>query len=152
MSNRIVSVIKNKDIEYDKLHFQYFPGRFIREVYGGNEEDKLLIKNSPHYNLLKQYQKIGREVLDIHTNYYKMQSRWGRADKWIHGKTSRFLTMYDHIKNKGPIGRVSVVEEPLYERVFDSGYEIYDGHHRVSVYVALDYEIIKCKIVKIKFK
>lgn len=152
MANRTVNVIRNIDVEYDKLHFQYFPSRFIREVYGGNDEDKLLIKHSPHYDLLVRYQNIGNKVLDLPTNYYKMQSQWGRKDGWIHGKTSKFLNMYEHIKRNGPIGRVSIVEDPLYERVFEDGYEIYDGHHRASIYVALGYEIIKCKVVTVKFK
>lgn len=152
MAKRTVSTIRNQDIRYDELHFQYFPSRFIREVYGGNEEDKLLICNSPHYSFLKGYQEIGKKVLDNKTNYHIMQSRWGRSDKWIHGKAGRFITMYEHIKNNGPISRVSVVEEPLYERVFDSGYEIYDGHHRATIYVVLGYEIIKCRVVAVKFE
>lgn len=152
MSNRTVSVIENKDIKSGALHFQYVPGRFIREIYGADEETKLLIHNSPHYSFLKEYQKTGKKVLDNKTNYYIMHSRWGRSDKFIHGKASRFLAMYEHVKKSGPIGRIYVVKEPLYERTFDSGYEIYDGHHRASIYAVLGHKIIKCVIVAVKFK
>ncbi len=81
-----------------------------------------------------------------------MQSSWGREDSYIRNKASKFIAMYEHVKKNGHIGRVYVVREPLYERVFESGYEIYDGHHRSSIYVVLGYEVIKCKIVNVKFK
>lgn len=146
---RNLETIQIKDIPCEELHFQYVPGRFNREVYGGNDDDMLLVRHSPHYSFLKEYQRIGRDVLKTDSDYYKMHSLWNRERRWIEKKMDRFINLYEDIKKNGHRDKIIVVEEPLYEKKFDSGYEIYDGHHRASICAVLGHDKVSCKIVKI---
>jgi hypothetical protein len=148
-NRRIVNNIRNDRIAVDELHFQYFPGRFIRDLYG-SDGNMMLVKNSPHYSFLQKYDEIGDDVLKFHTDYYKMHNAWGRDDRFIHAKTSKFINLYKLIKKDKFNKRIMVVENPLYERVFDSGYEIYDGHHRASIYAFLGQKEIDCQVVNVK--
>ena len=151
MTNRKVTVLKALDISPDDLHFQYFPGRFIREVYG-NDGNMMLVKNSPHYSFLEKYVEIGDAIRSMKdTNYYKMQHMWGRGDKYITKKINKIIRLYEQIKKNGLKRKVQIVEEPLYERVFDEGYEIYDGHHRAAVCALLRYDVISCEMVTVDF-
>ena len=151
MTKKVIKVIKNKDIKLKELHFQYFPSRFIREVYG-SDGNMMLVKNSPHCDFLIQYEKVGKEVYKANTNYYKMQKAWGRDERYILKKMKKLTGLYDSIKKNGLKVKVQVLEEPLYKRVFDDGYEIYDGHHRASVCFILGYKKIKCEVITVKFK
>lgn len=149
--NHIINTIRTEDISFDELHFQYFPSRFIREVYG-DDGNMMLVKNSPHCDFLKQYEKIGEEVYKNNTNYYKMQKGWGRDEKYILKKMKKLVGLYNDIKKDGLKVKIRALEAPLYSKVFDSGYEIYDGHHRASVCCILGYKTIACEVIKVIIK
>lgn len=143
--------IKQLSISISKLHFQYVPKEFHKEFYKGSTKDMMKVENSPHYSFIKLYSEIGGKIFKEYNNtdYIKMMKKWGRDDKHNVWKMKRFIDTYTSIKRQGFYGQLSVLEEPLYEKLFEDGFEIYHGHHRSAICLLIGMMDVPCKIFRV---
>ena len=143
--------IKKKYIEIDRLHFQYIPDEFLKEVYPGPEEEMMNLVNSPHYRFLKLYEKIGTEIWKFYeeTDYVKLMKFWGRDDKYNRDKVTKFIKTYKSIRKQGLQKRIILLDKPMYKQFFKEGYEIYHGHHRAVICKFLGIKKVPCTISKL---
>ena len=137
------------DIDISKIKAQYNPDRFKywESIYDGPNEEVLNMLYSPHYIFLDQYLKHGINNLEK-TSYYKLQKLYGRKDKWIRKKINKFIKLFEDISNKGYKNRIIILRKPLVNNTYNNGFEIFEGHHRVSICNILKYKRIKCKVLK----
>jgi hypothetical protein len=132
----------------------------------GKEDRK--IKNTPHFKLLKQYEKDRN--LDLRkTDYFLFAKKHlGHFGNWF-GETDDegiirhikgFLAIYDDIKNNGfsyKRGKIIVYKtvigvtnrdkygrpHPPTKTYEPKDYEIFEGHHRAAILLALGYKEIE---------
>jgi len=134
MPKKKETVLREDNLILEDIKAQYNPKRFKfwKSLHVGPEEHVLDLEYSPHYRFLVQYdvenEKLGKWCKD--TPYFKMHSLYGRDKLWIYAKISTFIELFESMKTTGFKGRISVVETPVHKNVYNSGYEIYEGHHR----------------------
>lgn len=128
------------------LHFQYIPEKFFKDLYPGSESDMLKLHNTPHYRFLKLYEELGKDIWDCYeeTDYFKLMKRWGRDDKFSRKKIKRLIGNYRSILKDGLQSNITVLNEPLYKKHFNKGYEIWNGHHRAVICCVLGYKNLNC--------
>ncbi len=125
------------------LKAQYNPERFHmwKSLHLGPEEDVLHMMYSPHYRFLRGHEEA----------YWKLQRMYGRNSKWIKNKIKKFRGVYDSIKKIGFTGTYAMIlEKPLVKNEYNKGFEIYEGHHRVSIALNLGLDTIPCEIIRRK--
>ena len=130
-------------IEPEKLRAQYNPERFHiwKSLHDAPGKDFLHMLYSPHYRFL----------LDSNDKtYYQLQKKFGRNDKWIKKKIEKFIGVYESIMKRGFIENVSALEKPIVQNKFNNSFEIFEGHHRVAIALALGIKVIPCEIVRRK--
>ena len=150
MSKKIKD-IKIKNIDIDRIYFQYIPEKFFKEIYSGDPGEMLSLGNSPHYKLLVLYDKIGKDIWKCYkdTDYVKLQRLWGRSNKYCRKKISKFIKTYKSIRKYGLKKHIVVLDKPMYKQFFIDGYEIYHGHHRAVIYKILGFKKIRCMISRL---
>lgn len=143
-----VKFLRNKTISIDKLFFQYTPGRIPEDLFCGTREEMMNVKNTPHFRFVKLYLEIGNKILEKYkeTDYCKLMIYWNRTDKHNKWKIKRFIKTINYIKQTKKVNTISVLDKPMHQKMFNDGYEIYHGHHRVAVWAALNHQNIKCKV------
>ena len=94
---------------------------------------------SPHLKLLNNHND---------DSYFRLQKMFGRNKKWIAAKIEKFYGVCKSIKEEGILSSVQVLETPLVSNNFNSGYEIYEGHHRVSCAIYLGMKQIPCLVIR----
>jgi hypothetical protein len=131
------------------------------------KEDRRII-NTPHYKLLRAYEK--NQLLDLRkTDYFafakKHLEHFGSwfAEKDEYGiirHMRKFIALYDDVKKNGFLyrrGRIIVYKtvknvkkrdkygrpHPPTETYVPKDYEIFEGHHRAAVLAALGYKEIE---------
>ena len=129
-------------IKTTDLKAQYNPERFhmwvsLHEGPPGKEFDMLY---SPHYRFLKGDEEA----------YWKLQRMYGRKHKWIKNKIKKFKQVHENILKEGFNENISALETPLVKNKYNSGLEIYEGHHRVSIALALGLDVIPCEVIRRK--
>jgi len=127
-----------------KMKAQYNPKRFHlwKSLHRGPEKEVLNMLYSPHYRFLKN-RKDG--------SYYQLQRFFGRNDRWIQDKINQFLSIFESIKKNGFLENVSVVDNPLVKNPYNSGLEIFEGHHRIACALVLGLKLIPCEIIRRNF-
>ncbi len=147
-----LEVIKTHGVAIDLLHFQYEPDNFIKRFFPGPDKSMLEIVNTPHYRFIKLYQEIGGEIMNRlnETPYIRLMTAWGRDAKHNVWKAKRFIQTYNSIRKNGISKPIVILEEPLHQKTFEQGYEIYHGHHRSAVCAALGHKSIKSKVCRLK--
>ncbi|NOZ80428.1 MAG: hypothetical protein GXP63_02045 [DPANN group archaeon] len=130
------------------------------------------IKNSPHFKLLRSYER--NPHLDLRrTDYYRFARErqhyfgtwFGRKEKeGILQQMRGFLALYERIRREGfdyGKGRIVVYRATAHARRRDSlgrphpptptytptGYEIYEGHHRAAILAKLGYHSIEVDLL-----
>jgi len=146
MARNRYKILEEKNIVLDQLYFQYVPKRFEKAFKVKPSKNTLHITCLPHIDLLKKYMESGFKDLEK-TNYYKMHKSWGRKDGWIRKKIHRFVKLFKDVSKNGLKKPIIITKKPLYKK-FHDGYEIYEGHHRASIYVVLNKKMINSKIVE----
>lgn len=143
--------IRNLAIPSNQIYFQYEPGTFLKEFFRGDESQMLRVDNSPHFEFVKLYKDIGKDIWDCYkeTRYIRLMIAWGRDDKHNRWKADRFISTYESILKKGLFSRVVVLNEPMYKKFFVNGYEIFHGHHRSAICAVLSIDPIPCTVSKI---
>ena len=123
------------------LKAQYNPERFHlwKSLHKGPEKEVLNMLYSPHYRFLKNRKD---------KSYYQLQRFFGRNNKWIKDKIKSFLNIFESIKNDGFKESVMIVEKPLIKNKYNSGYEIFEGHHRIACCLVLGIKEIPCQIIR----
>jgi len=142
----IKAVVKLEDIKA-----QYNPNRFSfwRSLHVGPKKEVLNMFYSPHYRFLNQYKEYGICLAKVNkTSYYKLQKLYGRNDRWIKEKIYKFLDLYEDIRKNGVKKPIIVVNKPLVSNKYNSGLEIFEGHHRTACCLLLGMKEILCKIVR----
>lgn len=142
-------VISN--ININQIKAQYNPDRFKlwKSLHKGPEPEVLNMKYSPHYRLLKQYIEQNKNIRDIkNTDYYKLQNLYGRNHKWIINKINKFIILYNSISIEGYKDKIIILEKPIIKNKYNSSFEIFEGHHRVSCGIFLGFKKISCKLIK----
>lgn len=147
----------------DNIYAQYNPDRF--DLYASctptkRKFDKLNIKFSPHYKLAKLIFENGIDwaIINIEkTNYYKMQSLYGKKHSFIIKKVG---IMNDIIKlffsesnafEGNKIDLPDILSSPIIPNEYSyHKYEIWEGHHRISCALACGYENIKCNLYSVE--
>jgi hypothetical protein len=139
-------IIKAATIDLKNIYFQYVPERFEMAFKVIPSEETLRLSQLPHCDLLKRYMESKSANL-LDTDYYKMHESWGRKRNYIKKKINKFIELFNDISKNGLRVPIFVSEEPLYKK-FHDGYEIYEGHHRASIWFVLGHKSIKTKIIK----
>lgn len=142
----IESIIPIEDIKA-----QYNPNRFsmLQSLHAGPEKEVLNIFYSPHYRFVEQYKKFGIDIATVNkTAYYRLQRLYGRNDKWIKEKIYKFLDLYNSICDEGYKEKIIVLDKPLVKNKYNSGLEIFEGHHRIACCCVLGDKNIACKTVR----
>ena len=128
-------------VALDKIKAQYNPERFHlwKSLHKGPEEEALNMLYSPHFRFLKDRDnKV----------YHKLQRLYRRNDRWIEEKIKKFLGVFDSMKNEGMKGSIVIVERPLVKNNYNSGFEIFEGHHRIAIALVLGMKSIPCEIIR----
>ena len=136
-------------LQYNTDRFKYF-----RQSVTSSSKNPLVVENSPHVNFLNIYNSVGDDIYDIikSTNYFRMHKLYGRNKKWIIKKAKSFVDLYEEIKKNGFDKSKSIIllSSPLVRSKFNkSGYEVYEGHHRVACCFFLKMETVPSIIMKI---
>jgi len=129
-------------IEPEKLKAQYNPERFHmwKSLHNGPKGEELNMLYSPHYRFLRGHEEA----------YWKLQRMYGRNNKWIKTKIKKFVGVFENIKKEGFIENLFALEMPLVVNNYNEGFEIYEGHHRVSIALFLGLDVIPCEIIRRK--
>lgn len=143
---RPYKIIKSATIDLKDIYFQYVPKRFEAAFKTVPSEKTLHISQLPHCDLLRKYMK-SKSIDLLDTDYYKMHESWGRPVGYIQGKITKFITLFESISKNGLKVPILVSKKPMYKK-FHNGCEIYEGHHRASIYFVLGHKSIKSKIIK----
>lgn len=130
-----------KTITPSILKAQYNPERFHiwRSLHKGPKNKVLDMLFSPHYRFLQGNKD---------ESYYQLQKRYGRNHKWIKNKIKKFLATYESIKVNGFLENILILETPLISNKYNKGFEIYEGHHRVSIALTLGFKEIQCEMIR----
>jgi hypothetical protein len=138
-----------KKINPKELKAQYNPERFHiwKSLHRGPKSEVLNMLFSPHYRFLHHNYLAGNNK---ERAYYQLQRKFGRNDKWIRNKIKKFLDTYESIKKNGILENVSALEIPLVKNKHNKGFEIFEGHHRVSIALVLGLKEIECEIIRRK--
>ncbi len=169
MSREGISVGKKIVLNTNDLYFQICPIAHNPDLWNG--DCKGMIKNSPHVQFLREYEKMGKRELfkpnNIkQTNYHNMFKYWdeigyglgGRTYKYIHIKAARLASVYDDMRSFGyrKGSRIQVLKTCLWtSRGFSGreeidGMEIFHGHHRTACAYVLGIEKIYAHLCKDK--
>jgi len=124
-----------------ELKAQYNPERFHlwKFLHVGPEEEVLNMMYSPHYRFLKDRNN---------DSYYRLQRKFGRNNLWIKNKTIKFLNIFESIKKEGFTERLMIMETPIVKNKHNIGFEIFEGHHRVSCALILNIKKIPCLVIR----
>lgn len=136
------------DIIITQIKAQYNPDRFKfwKSLHEGPEIEVLDMVYSPHYRFLKQY--VNQKGININkTAYYKLQSMYGRNDKWIHLKIDKFINLFNSVRKEGFKENVIVLSKPVVDNEYNSGFEIFEGHHRIACGLILNIGNITCNVI-----
>jgi len=131
------------EIPLSKLKAQYNPKRvkFWKQLHVGPKEEVFNMKYSPHYRFLQAYDENHKILENIKTSpYYKMHILYGKTHNWTMDKINKFINNFNDIKKNG------IKEEVEVNKISENEYEIYEGHHRVSIWLYLGHDNIICKI------
>jgi len=140
-----------RKIKIDNIKAQYNPDRFKywKSLHLGPPEEVLNMRYSPHYRYLSGWYYSDRQPYDRHTSYYKLQKMYGRNDHWIVQKIIEFNRLLHSIDDNGFQGEITVLSKPLVENPYNSGFEIFEGHHRLTACLVCGMIKIPCKVVRI---
>lgn len=145
--------IGNKYLPVEQLYAQYNPDRFekYRSLHRGPVDTVLDMSASPHCRLLRAYQEDRKGFWsDIKkSDYYRMQRLYGKSRRRALSKAEGLIELYENIKSNGFNLEIIVVSKPIIENEYNSGYEIYEGHHRVACCLLLGIKSMLCRIVKV---
>jgi hypothetical protein len=103
---------------------------------------------SPHYTMAKLYFKNGEEWLKKNykdTDYYYMRTKFQNYNDI---NIDKFINLYESIKNGYLVGKYKdhypvILEQPFAKTRYNrevpvSGYEVFSGHHRIGILLALE--------------
>lgn len=129
----------------NKMKAQYNPERFHlwKSLHKGPEKESFNMMYSPHYRFLKNRED---------KSYYKLQRLYGRDNKWINDKIKKFLEVFDSIKNEGFKEHLMILEKPLVKNIYNDGFEIFEGHHRIACALVLNIKEIPCQIIRRNYR
>jgi len=153
-----IEVVPTKVIEVAPIEVkaQYNPDRFRQwqSLHVGGPYQVLNIAFSPHVYFLTRYEETGNYTSGLRkSRYYKMHRLYGKKKEWIEKKAEAFIALYEFIKGGGePSERISILRTPIVPNIFNKGYEVYEGHHRLSIYYVLDVPKIKVDLLTVRKK
>ncbi len=132
-----------KMIDPKKLSAQYNPERFHlwKSLHKGPEKESFNMLYSPHYRFLKD---------SDNKPYYRLQRLYGRNNKWIQDKIEKFIGVFHSIEKEGFKESLMILEKPLVKNIYNDGFEIYEGHHRVACALFLGIKKIPCQVIRRK--
>lgn len=112
-------------IDLDSVYCQYNPQRISAylDAVGCVDVNPLSISASPHFAYLK-----GKPAA-----YKRMHRMYGRDDAWIIRKMFKFAELEFDVTMRGLVEMPIVLSKPLEPNKYNSGYEIYEGHHRLAI-------------------
>ena len=117
--------------EFNPDRFKYWRATFKQKF---DESSVLWIGNSPHCDFLR------KERTPIYrTRYYNLMKMYGRSDDWITRKCDRFQWLYEDIQKNGIGNNPIILDRPIAENQFNSGFQIYEGHHRCAIACVLGF-------------
>lgn len=131
--------IESKVINLGNVKCQYNPDKYKHwiKVCG----DSFTVQSSPFYHFLnaKNTQR-----------YFDLFRLYGRSDVWVSNNILKFQGMYDDILANGFDSKKSlpiVLENPIIKNKYNSGYEIYEGHRRITIcqYLNINQEVDLCR-------
>jgi len=133
----------DKMLNPKKLSAQYNPERFHlwKSLHKGPEKESFNMLYSPHYRFLKYINNRA---------YRQLQKLYGRNDKWIEDKIEKFLGVFHSIRDEGFKESLMILEKPLVKNIYNDGFEIYEGHHRVACALFLGIKKIPCQVIRRK--
>jgi len=137
-------------VNIGEIKAQYNPDRFSfwRSLHEGPEIDVLNMMWSPHYRFLRQYVEQKGVINEINkTAYYRLQSMYGRNAKWIQLKVDKFINLFNSVRKNGFKENVIILNKPLVNNEYNSGFEIFEGHHRIACGLVLNIDSITCDVI-----
>ena len=128
--------IKYCTIPIEMIKCQYNPD--YENVWSMVSDGSYDIEGSPHYKFLQ-----GEEDY-----YIRMHKLYGRNDLWITNKVLRFKSMLDDIEKNGIKEKPIILNRPIQPNVYNSDYEIWEGHHRLAIakYLNIKPKVKLCQI------
>jgi len=134
-----IDTVKMSPQKLCTIFAQYNPDKFEHWKqcsYGSSKRTILQIENSPHVQLLSKLNIFTESRIRsiIHeTNYYKLQSLYGRNSNWIEQKIDKFFRLFNDILANGIKEHPVILDKPLISSKYNSsGCEIWEGHHRIA--------------------
>lgn len=130
-----------KELNPVDLKAQYNPERFHmwKSLHTANNKDYLNMLYSPHLKFLND---------NNDDTYFRLQRLFGRNKKWIDEKIKKFLGVCQSIKEVGITDNIMVIQRPIVDNKFNTGYEIFEGHHRVSCALYLNIKSVQCVVIR----
>ena len=149
-----IKTISECYLETDGIFAQYNYDRFKKwkSLYKESERDVLNMRLSPHYEFLKVYEKTNGIMDFSKYRYYKMHILYGKNRKWINNKIKNFISLYRHVKEGNCVDLPIILTSPISKNPYNSSYEIYEGHHRVAIYLFLGRDKIRVNLSEWRIK
>ena len=138
-----------KKLHLNNIQAQYNPDRFRfwKSLHAGQDNEVLNMLYSPHYEFLKKY-KINKHIgEDNNTRYYKLQKLYGRNYRQIKNKILEFIKLFEDIKQNGCKKEIIILSKPIVKNKYNKGFEIFEGHHRITCLLILKYKLINAKVI-----
>ena len=130
--------------KFDKITFLPIDRIYISIRHQNNNNLRLSIYETPHYQFINEYMRYGNNFKWSQTEYYKY------AKKYINGKksVSHFLTLFLNIRDQNYLKRDYEKNLCLVYRRFPIGrYILFDGLHRLAILAALGVSTVKVAII-----
>jgi len=135
-------------ISTNSISCQYNYDRFhLYKKYCLDQSSPLNIKNAPHLDLLKKYD---RNKIIKNSLYHQMHYAYGKPKLWVKEKVKKFIELYKDINENGLKNPIQVLKNPIIKNEYNNNWEVYEGHHRLAIYYHLGIKEIPCIIIDFK--
>ena len=136
-----LEAIDIKHIPIDKISCQFNHDRYKHWIKTcGNS---FSIRSGPYWEYLSTRST---------KKYTKLFKLYGRSEVWITNNILKFQIMHGNIANHGfdeECGLPIILEEPVLPNEYNSTYEIWEGHRRLSIclYLGIKQRVKVCQII-----
>lgn len=157
MARKETQLLKKDLIFVSEINFQYFPSEILPNFYFGGRHIAS-IESSPHFRFLND---IKSGIHPKKTDYFQWLRWRGKDVKTANSKIDDFVKLYHSIKSSGLntniYKSIIVLNEPFiltrygYNPPFKPSFEIWSGHHRLTIALFLGMEKIRCDLHQDKY-
>lgn len=155
MDRAEIRFVESTKINLSQVNFQYFPSEITPQFYFGGQ-CIASIHSSPHFRFLNQIKK--NQPTD--TDYYQWLIWRRKSKRSARQRANKYVDLYNSIRKYGLQKQkhkpIIILPQPFItsrygvETPFTPGFEIWSGHHRLTVAIYLGLERVKCLLYEDK--